>query len=137
MAQVVSAFLLGTLFGLGLAVSEMTNPARIIGFLDVMGRWDPTLVFVMAGALVITGSMFPFILRRVRPLFATRFSLPTKTKIDTPLVVGAAVFGIGWGLVGFCPGPAVAALASRSPSVALFVIAMFVGQWLASRLETR
>jgi uncharacterized membrane protein YedE/YeeE len=137
MARVVSSFLVGMVFGLGLAVSEMTNPARVIGFLDVVGRWDPTLILVMAGALLVTGSMFPLILRRTRPFLADRFSLPTKTKIDTPLVVGAIVFGIGWGLGGFCPGPALAALASGSLSVFLFVVAMIVGQWLASRWENR
>jgi len=136
MIQVVSSFFIGMLFGLGLAVSEMTNPARVIGFLDVAGRWDPTLIFVMVGALLITGSIFPLILRRARPLLADRFALPTKTRIDRPLVLGAIIFGIGWGLAGFCPGPALAALASGSPAVLLFVLAMSAGQWLASRLES-
>ncbi|HUK41337.1 MAG TPA: YeeE/YedE family protein [Candidatus Acidoferrales bacterium] len=133
----MSAFFVGIIFGLGLAVSEMTNPARIIGFLDVTGRWDPTLLFVMGGALLVAAVLFPLILRRPRPVLADRFSLPTKTKIDTRLVIGAIIFGIGWGLAGFCPGPALAALASGSSSVFWFVAAMLVGQWLASRLENR
>ena len=135
MKLLVSAFFVGILFGLGLAVSEMTDPARIIGFLDVAGHWDPTLLFVMGGALLVTGVLFPLVLRRPRPVLADRFSLPTKTKIDTRLVIGAILFGIGWGLAGFCPGPALAALASGSSSVFWFVAAMIVGQWLASRLE--
>ena len=134
MPQIVSSCIIGILFGLGLAISEMSNPARVIGFLDIAGRWDPTLVFVMVGALLITGSMFPLILRQARPLLADRFVLPTQTRIDGPLVLGAVIFGVGWGLAGFCPGPALAALASGSPGVILFVLAMIAGQWLASHV---
>jgi uncharacterized membrane protein YedE/YeeE len=137
MAAVVSAFLAGTLFGLGLSISEMINPARVIGFLDVTGRWDPTLIFVMAGALLITGTVFPVILRRRTPYLAKRFELPTKTKIDRPLLFGAVIFGVGWGLAGFCPGPAVAALASGSAGVLVFIAAMLAGQWLMSWAERR
>jgi len=88
-----------------------------------------------AGALVITVPIFPVILRRPKPLLAAQFTLPTKTQLDLPLVLGAVVFGAGWGLAGFCPGPALAALASGSPSVILFVVAMILGQWLVSRFE--
>ncbi|MBI2182173.1 MAG: YeeE/YedE family protein [Deltaproteobacteria bacterium] len=137
MASIASAFLVGTLFGFGLAVSEMIDPARVIGFLDVAGRWDPTLLFVMGGALAVTLPGFPLILRRARPLLAEFFALPTKSKLDGSLIVGAIIFGIGWGIAGFCPGPALAALASGSPAVALFVVAMIAGQWAASLLETR
>jgi len=137
MASIASAFLVGTLFGFGLAVSEMIDPARVIGFLDVTGRWDPTLLFVMGGALAVTLPGFPLILRRARPLLAEFFALPTKSKLDGSLIVGAIIFGIGWGIAGFCPGPALAALASGSPAVALFVVAMIAGQWAASLLETR
>jgi uncharacterized membrane protein YedE/YeeE len=135
MAQIAAAFAVGIIFAFGLAVSEMINPARVIGFLDVTGRWDPTLLLVMAGALVVTVPIFPVILRRSKPFLAAQFSLPTKTQVDLPLLFGAATFGAGWGLAGFCPGPALAALASGSPKVILFVIAMLLGQWLASRLE--
>jgi uncharacterized membrane protein YedE/YeeE len=111
------------------------TPARVIGFLNVAVRWDPTLLLVMAGALAVTVPVFPVILRRSKPILATQFSLPTKTRVDPPLVIGAMIFGAGWGLAGFCPGPALAALASASPSVILFVVAMLMGRWLASRFE--
>lgn len=137
MVQLAAAFAVGIIFALGLAVSEMINPARVIGFLDVAGRWDPTLLLVMTGALAVTVPLFPVILRRSKPFLAARYSLPTQTRIDRRLILGAAIFGAGWGLAGFCPGPALAALASGSPSVILFVLAMLVGQWLASRFETR
>jgi uncharacterized membrane protein YedE/YeeE len=130
MGKLISAFIAGLLFGLGLAVSEMINPGRVIGFLDVAGDWDPTLLFVMAGALLVTATAFPFVLRRRGPLLAQQFQLPTKTHIDRSLLLGAVIFGIGWGLAGFCPGPALAALASGSPAVVVFVAAMIGGQWL-------
>ncbi|MGH7847947.1 MAG: DUF6691 family protein [Candidatus Binatia bacterium] len=137
MKESASAFSAGILFGLGLAVSEMIDPARVIGFLDVAGRWDPTLLLVMAGALAVTTPGFSLILRHGRPLLTREFSLPARTRVDAPLVAGAAIFGIGWGLAGFCPGPALAALASLSPTVIVFVVAMILGQWLAVRIETR
>jgi uncharacterized membrane protein YedE/YeeE len=112
----------------------MINPARVIGFLDLAGRWDATLLWVMGGALAVTVPFYPLILRRARPLLDREFSLPTKSAIDRPLIVGAALFGIGWGLGGFCPGPALAALATGSSSVVLFVLAMIAGQWLTARL---
>ena len=135
MAQIAAAFAVGIIFALGLVVSEMINPARVIGFLDVAGRWDPTLLLVMAGALAVTVPVFPMILRRSKPLLAPQFSLPTQTRIDRRLIFGAVIFGVGWGLAGFCPGPALAALASASPGVILFVVAMILGQWLVSRFE--
>jgi uncharacterized membrane protein YedE/YeeE len=135
--KLFSASLSGFLFGLGLAVSEMIDPARVIGFLDVAGSWDPTLLFVMAGALAMTLSGFRLILRRSAPLLAPSFSMPAKKNIDCPLIIGAAIFGSGWGLAGLCPGPAIAALSSLSPSVVLFVASMIAGQWLALRVESR
>jgi uncharacterized membrane protein YedE/YeeE len=131
--QIAGALITGMLFGLGLSISEMINPARVIGFLDLTGRWDATLLCVMGGALAVTVPFYPLILRRVRPLFDQQFSLPTRTAIDRPLILGAALFGIGWGLGGLCPGPALAALATGSSSVVLFVLAMISGQWLAAR----
>lgn len=130
----VTALITGIIFGLGLSISEMINPARVTGFLDIAGRWDPTLVFVMGGALAITIPAFALILRRSRPLLDGEFNLPMKRAVDQPLILGAAIFGIGWGLGGFCPGPALAALASGVPAVFLFVLAMIAGQWLAGRL---
>ena len=131
------AFFVGALFGLGLAISEMTNPARVIGFLDVSGNWDPTLGLVMAGALSVSVPGFALALHRRCPVVDEQFHLPTRTKIDTPLILGAILFGVGWGLAGFCPGPALAGLASGKPEVALFVAAMAAGLWLAGRIPRR
>ena len=117
----------GTLFGLGLAISGMVDPAKVIGFLDVAGDWDPTLVFVMGGALLVTIPAFRLILKRLRPVLADKFELPTNKDVDARLLGGSALFGIGWGLVGFCPGPAVTALASGLTPVFVFVGAMVVG----------
>ena len=129
------ALVSGIIFGLGLTISEMVNPARVIGFLDVTGNWDPTLALVMGGALSVTFVLFPFILKRSQPLLATTFSLPTKKDIDTRLITGACLFGIGWGLAGFCPGPAITALVTLSPDVIIFVVAMIAGQSLGLFLE--
>jgi uncharacterized membrane protein YedE/YeeE len=137
MKTLVGALLSGFVFGLGLAVSEMTDPERVVGFLDLAGPWDPTLLFVMGAALAVTLPGFALALRRHRPLCGERFFLPTKNQIDAPLIGGAAIFGVGWGLSGFCPGPAVAALATLSPPVAAFVAAMIAGRWLAARIELR
>lgn len=120
----------GLVFGLGLAVSGMMNPAKVIGFLDVAGDWDPTLVFVMGGALLVTMPSYRVILKRRRPVLAGCFSLPTKKSLDAPLIWGSTLFGVGWGLVGFCPGPAVAAIGTGLPSVLAFVAAMIVGMAL-------
>lgn len=131
----IASFIAGIIFGLGLTISEMINPARVIGFLDVAGQWDPTLAFVMAGALAVSLPGYWLVLRRRQPVMAQQFYLPTKSKIDSRLISGAAIFGVGWGLGGFCPGPALAGLASGSLELLLFVIAMVAGQWLAVRLE--
>ena len=135
MVLILTSFAIGMLFGLGLSISEMINPARVIGFLDVTGRWDATLVMVMAGALAVTGALFPLISRRPLSLLGQKLALPVKTQVDRPLVLGAVIFGIGWGLGGFCPGPALAGLASGSPEIVMFVAAMVAGQWLAGRIE--
>ena len=117
----------GTLFGLGLSTSGMVNPAKVIGFLDFAGDWDPTLVLVFGGALLVTIPAFRLILRRPRPVLADDFDLPTKKDVDARLLAGAAIFGIGWGLSGFCPGPGVTALASGLLPVFAFVAAMVAG----------
>jgi uncharacterized membrane protein YedE/YeeE len=124
-------FASGILFGLGLAVSNMVNPQRVLAFLDLFGVWDPTLAFVMAGALSITIPGFYWAAKRNKPFFAAEFSLPKKTDIDKSLVVGAVMFGVGWGLVGLCPGPAIAALATLDVSVFLFC-AIMLASWLAT-----
>ena len=127
MLKTIVALFAGALFGAGLIVSGMADPQKVIGFLDVAGDWDPTLAFVMGGALLITGPAFRLILRRPRPVLADGFSLPTKSAVDGRLVGGAALFGIGWGLSGFCPGPAVAALSTGLTPVLAFVASMLVG----------
>lgn len=135
MKSAIAALFCGIVFGLGLSISEMINPARVIGFLDVAGEWDLTLMLVMGSALVVTVIGFPLITRKAHPLLAEKFSLPTKTSLDMPLLSGAVLFGIGWGLAGLCPGPAIAGLASLEPSIFLFVAAMVAGQFLGLRLE--
>ena len=130
MPRMIVALFAGALFGLGLAVSGMTNPAKVIGFLDVAGEWDPTLAFVMGGALLVTIPTFRLILGRPRPILADGFALPTKSALDGRLLGGAALFGVGWGLSGFCPGPAVAALVTGLAPVFVFVAAMMVGMVL-------
>jgi uncharacterized membrane protein YedE/YeeE len=136
MSPLVSSFCIAALFGFGLSLSEMINPARVLGFLDVAGAWDATLLLVMAGALAVTVPVFPVILRRAAPVLERQFALPVKREIDRRLLLGAAIFGIGWGLGGFCPGPALAGLASLSPVVFLFVVTMIAGQWLVARTES-
>ncbi|MDH3673639.1 MAG: YeeE/YedE family protein [Gammaproteobacteria bacterium] len=135
MRTIVVALVSGIIFGLGLCVSEMINPIRVIGFLDVLGAWDATLVFVMISAVAVTGIGFPLVIRRAKPVLAGKFVVPERTDIDLRLISGSVLFGIGWGLAGLCPGPAIAALASMSPSILIFVAAMIGGQWLASRFE--
>lgn len=130
----IASFIAGSVFGLGLTISEMINPVRVIGFLDVAGQWDPTLAFVMAGALAVSLPGFRLVLRRPRPVMAQEFHLPTKSKIDWRLMVGAGIFGVGWGLGGFCPGPALAGLAAGNSEIYLFVTAMVAGQWIATRM---
>jgi uncharacterized membrane protein YedE/YeeE len=130
MPRTFVALFAGMLFGLGLAISGMMNPAKVVGFLDVAGGWDPTLAFVMGGALLVTVPAFHLILGRPRPILADGFALPTKSALDGRLLGGAALFGVGWGLSGFCPGPAVAALVTGLTPVFAFVAAMMAGMVL-------
>lgn len=125
--RIVAALAAGLIFGLGLSLSGMLDPTRVRGFLDVTGAWDPTLAFVLGGAVGVAGAGYALARRLPHPAFDTDFELPTKRRIDRPLVAGAALFGIGWGLSGFCPGPAVAALSTGALPVAVFVAAMLVG----------
>jgi uncharacterized membrane protein YedE/YeeE len=117
----------GAIFGLGLGVSGMTLPAKVKGFLDVTGDWDPTLVMVMVGAIAVHFVLFRLILRRRAPLFDARFHVPTRRDIDLRLLGGAALFGVGWGLSGQCPGPALTNLATGAPTALVFVAAMAAG----------
>jgi len=125
----LAALLSGLLFGAGLAVSGMVNPAKVLNFLDLAGTFDATLVFVLGGAVVTTYIGYRLVLARGRPLFAGRFQLPARTDIDARLLAGAAIFGIGWGLSGFCPGPAIAAVVSLRPEPFIFLVAMAAGMF--------
>jgi len=124
-----SVFVSGLLFGLGLTVSAMVNPAKVIGFLDLAGNWDPSLALVMIGGLAITMPAFKLVLKRDRPLLESRFFLPTSQDVDRRLLGGAVLFGVGWGLAGLCPGPALTSLVTLNGSIWLFVIAMVGGMF--------
>jgi uncharacterized membrane protein YedE/YeeE len=133
--RVLANFLIGLLFGTGLFVGGMTDPAKVLNFLDVSSTFDPSLAFVMGGAVAVGAVGLRLVLSRQRPLLAPRFDLPARATIDGRLVGGAALFGIGWGLVGFCPGPAFAALSTGSAGAWAFVAAMATGM-AAGRLAT-
>jgi len=130
MRMTLASLFCGLTFGFGLMISGMTQPTKILGFLDIFGAWDLSLAVVMAAALVVTGLGFALVRRRPAPVFAPRSLWPTKTTIDRPLVIGAALFGLGWGLVGLCPGPALENLATFTPRVIVFVVAMGLGMVL-------
>ena len=121
------AFICGLVFGAGLIISQMSNPAKVIGFLDVAGKWDPSLALVMAAAVTVFGVLYRLALRQGTPLLAPQFTLPEKNSLDAPLMVGALVFGAGWGLGGFCPGPAIVSAAFGDARVWVFVAAMIAG----------
>lgn len=127
MAKTVSAFAVGLLFGIGLLVSGMANPAKVLAFLDVTGHWDPSLAFVMAGAVAVSAAGYRVARRRGRPVLAPRLDIPNRRDLDPRLLVGAALFGVGWGLVGLCPGPALTILSVVPAPAATFVAAMAVG----------
>ncbi len=130
MTRALIALGTGLLFGLGLAVSRMVDPAKVLGFLDITGNWDPTLAFVMGGALLITLPLTLPTLKRSRPLLDRAFSLPTKTRLDPRLIGGSTLFGVGWGLVGYCPGPAISSLAYGRHETVIFLAALIVGSLL-------
>jgi uncharacterized membrane protein YedE/YeeE len=138
---VLAQFIIGLIFGFGLLVSGMSNPAKVLNFLDLAairtGNWDPSLAFVMAGAIAVTYIGFTLVLRRSQPLLAEKFHLPGKADIDARVIAGPAIFGIGWGLAGFCPGPAFTALGFGTTAALVFVVAMFAGMWLARFIANR
>ena len=136
MPSLLAALAAGLLFGAGLALAGMTDPSVVLGFLDLAGRWNPALLFVMAGAVIVTFAGYRLSFARGAPLLGPRFLLPTLTHIDAPLVIGAALFGLGWGLAGYCPGPVIASLVSLNTDVLLFVIAMVCGMLAASPLHS-
>ena len=132
-----SALIAGIIFGAGLALSDMINPARVLAFLDVAGAWDPTLAFVMAGALIPTGIAFAVRRRLSRPLFSNAFFIPENRSMDRRLILGATIFGVGWGLVGFCPGPAISGLVLGLWQPWLFVAMMLLGMAIERVLPLR
>lgn len=137
MRTLAAAFIAGVLFGIGLYVAQMVNPEKVLAFLDVGGRWDPSLALVMGAAVGVTALGFPRVLRGEKPLWAARFSLPADHDIDRPLLLGAGLFGLGWGMAGYCPGPAVAALLIQPAEAVPFVLAMLGGAWVQSRTVRR
>jgi len=139
----IAALLVGVLFGVGLAIAGMMNPAKVLGFLDITGAWDPTLAVVMAAGLAVNVIAYRLTMRRSRPLFAEAFQVPTRKDIDRRLVLGSAIFGIGWGIAGICPGPALASLGAGQwggsglyePGILIFVVAMLAGMGLFTLME--
>jgi uncharacterized membrane protein YedE/YeeE len=132
----LAALFAGVIFGVGLIVSQMVRPSKVLGFLDFAGAWDPSLAFVMAGAVSIHFALGLVVRRRGRPWFAPRFELPTRRDVDRPLLAGAAIFGLGWGLAGYCPGPAIVTAATGAREAVVFALAMVVGV-LIHRATTR
>ena len=130
-----SAFIAGLVFGFGLLISGMANPAKVIGFLDLAGRWDPSLALVMVGAIAVGAVGFALAGRRAETLLGTPLQLPTGREIDGRLVAGSVLFGVGWGLAGYCPGPAVVALGTGQAKAVVFVVAMLLGMLAFERIE--
>jgi len=130
-------FSIGIVFSLGLCLSGMTQPEKVTAFLDFTGNWDPSLLMVMLGAVTTYFTLSRFTLKRKTPVLAQKFALPTRVDIDGRLIAGAAMFGFGWGMVGFCPGPALASLVTLNSSVWIFVISMTAGMYVYGTLDTR
>jgi uncharacterized protein len=130
MKSALTSFLAGVVFAIGLGISGMTRPIKVIGFLDFFGAWDASLAFVMIGAIAVYFLAYRMSRSMRAPILAAEFSIPKRTDFDARLVIGAALFGVGWGLAGFCPGPAITSLASGAVPVAVFVVAMAVGVYL-------
>ena len=128
--HLIATFICGLLFSLGLIISGMINPAKVLGFLDIFGQWDASLAFVMMSAVLVTSLGYRFVLHKPNPIFKAEFSIPTKTDLDSHIVIGPALFGIGWGLAGLCPGPALAALTAAPEASWLFFVSMIAGMML-------
>ena len=134
--HLILIYLVGVVFGTGIAMSGMANPAKVINFFDVAGSWDPSLAFVMGGALIVAGIGYRLVFLRGRPLFEGKFMLPTARNLDARLIGGSAVFGIGWGIAGFCPGGALPALGTGQADVFIFTAAMIIGIFAAKFLQS-
>jgi hypothetical protein len=129
------ALFCGTIFGIGLVISQMINPAKVLGFLNVFGEWDPSLAFVMIGALIISSPLFHLLKNKEKPIFSTSFSISENKEIDKRLIFGSILFGAGWGLAGLCPGPAISSIALLNISSVTFVFSMFIGFYIASKIN--
>ena len=129
------ALFCGTIFGIGLVISQMINPAKVLGFLNVFGKWDPSLAFVMIGALIISSPLFHLFKNKEKPIFSTSFSISENKEIDKRLIFGSILFGAGWGLAGLCPGPAISSIALLNISSVTFVFSMFIGFYIASKIN--
>lgn len=137
MKNALSALVVGLIFALGLGLSGMTQPQKVIGFLDLFGNWDPSLIFVMAGAIVVHFVTYKLIRKRKSPLLSTQWHVPTKKEITPALIIGAFIFGVGWALGGFCPGPAITSLASFDKTPFVFVISMLAGMFLFRQIDKK
>ncbi len=133
--RLLTTFLIGLLFGLGIVISGMANPAKVLNFFDIAGTWDPSLALVMGGGVVTAFIGYRIVLKRPAPMFESLFSLPSRTDLDWKLIGGSAVFGIGWGIAGFCPGAALPVLGTGKLPVIMFVVSLVVGMLVARRLE--
>ena len=134
MSKLVSQ-ICGIIFGIGLVISEMINPEKVLGFLNIFRDWDPSLAFVMIGALIISTPIFHLFKNNKKPLFSSSFLIPTNKTIDKKLIIGSILFGAGWGLIGLCPGPAITSLALLNISSIVFVLSMFTGFYIASKFN--
>ena len=138
MTRLITALIIGSIFGAGLAVSGMLNPSKVVGFLDVFGDWDPSLAFVMGGGVLVNAIGHRFVMKRKAPIQCATFSMPRSTNVDEPLVIGSVIFGVGWGLAGLCPGPVVASLLLNGqamlPFFCLLIAGLLVGRIVMRRL---
>ena len=138
MTRLITALIIGSIFGAGLAIAGMLNPSKVVGFLDVFGDWDPSLAFVMGGGVLVNAIGHRFVMKRKAPIQSDTFSMLTSTNIDKPLVIGSVIFGVGWGLAGLCPGPVVASLLlsgqAMLPFFGLLITGLLVGQIFMRRL---
>lgn len=137
MMNFVLALATGSLFGIGLSVSQMINPDKVLSFLDISGDWDPSLAMVMAGALTVAFWGFRWVRQQTHPVLDTHFHITDKTALDKPLLIGSALFGIGWGMTGYCPGPAFAGIALGNQEAILMVISIYAGFWAAGLLNKK
>lgn len=133
----IAAFIVGFIFALGLGISGMTQPTKVVGFLDLFGMWDPSLIFVMVGAIAVHFVTYRFVRRRSSPLLVSEWHVPTKKELTPSLILGSVLFGVGWGLGGFCPGPAVTSLASFEGRPLIFVVSMIAGMILFRVIDSK